>query len=136
MAVRFFALLIPLAITLPYLQTNSRSSDVRPMQVAHAQPANAPDWSRETQRTADTTYTHIVLESQAPDAVRKASVPLAAPKPTRLGSPAKAAATARAAMRSARRHAKRAPLQPDCQPFVHCAPVVVAKVTPVSRRSM
>jgi hypothetical protein len=136
MAVRFFALLIPLAITLPYLQTNSRSSDVRPMQVAHTQPVSAPAWSRETLRVADPSFTSVVLESPSPGAVRKTPALLAAPKRNGLASPAKATATAKAPMRPATRHAKRAPLLPDCQPFVHCAPVVVAKVTPVSRRSM
>ena len=136
MAVRIFALLIPLAITLPYLQTSSRPPATAPSQIVHEQPASPAEWSRETRRRADTSFVLVVPESPALDAVRKAPAPLAAPKSTRLASSAKAATTAKASMRTAARHAKRAPLLPDCQPFVHCAPVVVGKVTPVSRQSL
>jgi hypothetical protein len=136
MAVRIVALLIPLAITLPYLQTNSPPPAAAQQQLTYAQPASPCEWSWETRRMADASFTRVVLESPALDAVRNAPVPRAAPNPARHMSSAKAATTARTSMHPAPRHAKRAPLQPDCQPFVHCAPVVVGKVTPVSPRSM
>ena len=138
MAVRIFALLIPLAITLPYLQTSSRPPATAPSPIVHEQPASPAEWSRETRRMADTSFTLVVPESAKPDAVHKAEAqaqsPLAARRSSRLASSAKAATTSKTSMRPRTRHAKRAPLLPDCQPFVHCAPVVVGKVTPVSRR--
>lgn len=136
MAVRIVALLIPLAITLPYLQTNTPLPAAPPLPVAHAQQASPPEWSREALCTVDAALPHVVPESPTLDAVRKPPTRQAARTPTRLASTAKAARTAKASMRPATRLAKRAPLQPACQPFVHCAPVVVGKVTPVSRTSM
>ncbi len=136
MAVRIVALLIPLAITLPYLQTNSPPTAAPPVPVAQTPPISPPAWSREVRRVADVPVERVVLESPTLDPAHKASVSHAARRPTRLASSAKAATTAKAPMRSAQRHAKRAPLQPHCQPFVHCAPVVVGKVTPVSGRPM
>ena len=156
MAVRIFALLIPLAITLPQLQTSRPSAAAPAAQATQAQPASAPEWSYETRRGSDAAVTHVVLESPLQDAVRtigsaptgaaepapaqtaarKTPAQHATPKPDRLASSAKAANAAKASMRLAARHAKRPPLSAGCAPFAHCAPVVVAKVTPVSRKSL
>jgi hypothetical protein len=136
MAVRIIALLIPLAITLPYLQTNSPPAAAPPVPVALVHLDSPPAWSREARRVADVAVERVVLESPTLVPTHKASVSHAARRSTRLTSSAKAATTAKAPMPSVQRHAKRAPLQPHCQPFVHCAPVVVGKVTPVSGRPM
>ena len=156
MAVRIFALLIPLAITLPQLQTSRPRAAAPAAQATQAQPASAPEWSYETRRGSDAAVTHVVLESPLQDAVRtigsaptgaaepapaqpaarKPPAPHATPKPDRLASSAKAANAAKASMRLTARHAKRPPLAAGCAPFAHCAPVVVAKVTPVSRKSL
>jgi hypothetical protein len=158
MAVRIVALLIPLAITLPQLQTSSPSAAAPPAQATtHALPASPPDWSFDTRRGADAALTRVVLESPALDAVRtigsapggdtvalappqpaarKAAPRHAAAKPVRPASSAKAATDTSAPMRPATRHAKAPPLHAGCEPFAHCAPVVMGKITPVIRKSL
>lgn len=156
MAMRIVALLIPLAITLPQLQTSRPPAAAPEGHATHAQPASPPEWSYETRRMADAAVTRVVLESPAHDAVctidktpmgnavqaaanpgvRKAPAQPAAPKPARIASPTKVVTTATASIRPAARPAKRPPLLAGCEPLAHCAPVEVAKVTPVSRRSM
>lgn len=136
MSMRVVALLIPLAITMPQLQKNSPPAEAPQLQIVQAPMASRAEWSWDTRCMADAASTRVELEPPELVAVHKASAPQAAPKPARHASSAKAATTAKASMRPAPRHAKRAPLQPDCQPFVHCAPVVVGKVTPVNPRSM
>jgi hypothetical protein len=156
MAVRIVALLIPLAITLPQLQTSRPTAAAPDVQALHVQPASPPEWSYETLRLGDAALTRVVLESPlhdamstirdapsgaaepaaAPPAVRTAPAQGAVPKPTRLASPAKAPGTVAASMRPSSRQAKLPPVQAGCEPFAHCAPVVVAKAKPVSRRSL
>jgi hypothetical protein len=63
--------------------------------------------------------------------VRKASPRRAAPKLARDG-----VSTAATSGRLATRQAKRSPADAGCAPNIHCAPVVVAKVTPVTRRPL
>jgi hypothetical protein len=156
MAVRIVALLIPLAITLPQLQTNSPSAAAAEQPATQAQQAPPPEWSYDTRRGTDAASTRVVLESPVLDAVRtigsepsdaaepasmqpaarKAPPQRAAAKPARLASSAKAAAAATASMRHVTHHAKAPPPDAGCEPFAHCAPVVVGKVTPVSRKSL
>jgi hypothetical protein len=156
MAVRIIALLIPLAITLTQLQTSPPNAAAPEAQATQAQSVSAPEWSYDTRRGSDAALTRVVLESPLLDAVRtigsaptgaaepapaqpaarKTLAQHATPKPDRLASSAKAATAAKASMRLAARHAKRPPKAAGCEPFAHCAPVVVAKVTPVSRKAL
>jgi hypothetical protein len=156
MAVRIVALLIPLAITLPQLQTNRPSAAPTEPPVAQAQPTNPPEWSYDTQHGTNAALTRVVLDSPVADAMRtigsaggdaadvasvqpaarKAPSPHAAAKRVRLASSAKAATTASASTRHATRHEQAAPPDAGCEPFAHCAPVVVGKVTPVNRKSL
>jgi hypothetical protein len=161
MAVRILALLIPLAIILPQLQM-TRPRGPAPQDLAvRVQPAAEPPWSYETRRSADAAMTRVVLElpvqeavrtfdspaadvadnravaaSVTPQVLRKASARRAAPKLARAASPVKLASTAALPARLSTRQAKRLPADPGCAPSVHCAPVVVAKVTPVTRRRL
>jgi hypothetical protein len=159
MAVRVLALLIPLAITLPQLQMSRPVASAPQNLAASVQPAAEPPWSYETRRVADAAMTRVVLESPLQEAVRtidgptadtadsaaaagvtpharKASPRRAAPKLARAASPVKLVSTAETPGRSATRQAKRLPADAGCPPSVHCAPVVVAKVTPVLRRRL
>jgi hypothetical protein len=160
MAVRVLALLIPLAITLPQLQM-SRPRAVAAQELAAPAPTAAvePQWSYETRRVAHSAVTRVVLESPAQDAlrtidspaaatadsaaaadvtpqVRKTTPRRAAPKAARVASPVKLAGTAAPTDRQATRRAKAVSTDSGCAPSVHCAPVVVAKVTPVTRRPL
>jgi hypothetical protein len=161
MAVRVLALLIPLAITLPQLQTTRPQAPAPQYFALPVQPAAAePTWSYETRRQADAAITRVVLDSPAQEAVRMISSPVTitsddaaaadmAPQvrkaPSRRTAPkfARAAQTPKptglraTADRSAARRAKAAEADTaGCAPDVHCAPVVVAKITPVLRRPM
>jgi hypothetical protein len=162
MAVRILALLIPLAITLPQLQMTRPQAHPPQEAAALAPPAAEPPWSYETRRLADAAVTRVVLElpvqeavrtldspaadvadnsavvaaGVTPQALRKASSRHAAPKLARAASPVKLASTAAPPGRLSTRQAKRLPADPGCAPSVHCAPVVVAKVTPVARRPL
>jgi hypothetical protein len=158
MAVRIVALLIPLAITLPQLQMSRRGSAAEEPAAAQVQPAPAPEWSYDTRRGADAALTRVALESPLQNAVhaigsapsdaaprapvqpaaRKAPPQRAAAKPARLASPANKAGTPpNASLRHGTRHAKAPPPDAGCEPFAaHCAPVVMGKVTPVSRKSL
>ncbi len=150
MAVRVLALLIPLAITLPQLQMSRPRAVVAQDLVASVPAAPEPSWSYETRRLPDTAVTRVVLESPAQEAVRTIDSPAAtatddgataavltpqvrkvtpgraANKHARSASPAKLAA----------RRAKAVSADAGCAPSAHCAPVVVAKVTPVLRRPL
>jgi hypothetical protein len=161
MAVRILALLIPLAITLPQLQMTRPRAQPPQEVAAPAQPAAAePAWSYETRRLADAAVTRVVLELPMQEAlrtldsptadladsgdvaagvtpqVRKAPARRAALKPARAASPVKLASTVATPGRLSTRQAKDLPADPGCAPSVHCAPVVVAKVTPVTRRPL
>ncbi len=161
MAVRILALLIPLAITLPQLQMTRPQAHPPQEAAAPAPPAAEPPWSYETRRLADAAVTRVVLElpvqeavrtldspaadvadnsavaaGVTPQALRKASSRHAAPKLARVASPVKLAGTAAPPGRLSTRQAKRLPADPGCATSVHCAPVVVAKVTPVMRRPL
>lgn len=163
MAVRFIALLIPLAILLPQLQT-SRVAAPEPRQPAPlAQPAADAEWSLETRHIADAAPSRVAVESPLHDAVRmldgaatdpvvvatapavltvvpahvrQATPKRATPRLARAASPVKLVSAAPAPGRSATRGAKRRPADAGCLPGAHCAPVVVAKVTPVNRRPL
>ena len=160
MAVRIFALLIPLAITLPQLQT-SPSAVPAPQQPAAIVPSAEADpaWSYETRRQPDAALTRVGLESPvqvsmrtidcptaqvadsaAADVVtspaRKALPTRAAPRLARAASPVKQASTTGTQVRPTARHAKRMLQDEGCPPGLHCAPVVFAKVTPVARRPL
>ncbi len=161
MAVRILALLIPLAITLPQLQTTRPRAPAPQELAASVQPAaTEPPWSYETRRGADAAVTRVVLESPVQEAVRTIDSPAAdvadngvvtatvtpqvrkaptrrsAPKLARAASPSELASTAATPGRLSTRQARRLPADPGCAPSVHCAPVVVAKVTPVMRRPL
>lgn len=159
MAVRIVALLIPLAITLPQLQMSRPAAPAPQAPAALVQPAVAPEWSYSPRHVAGAAVTRVVLESPldeavrtldspatgtadtavavavAPD-VRKASPKRAMPKLARAASPVKLVAAAAPPGRLATHQAKRAPTMAGCLPRAHCAPVVVAKVTPVTRRRL
>lgn len=159
MAVRIIALLIPLAITVPMLQMTRPQTQPPQDLVAPALPAAEPAWTYETRRVADAAVTRVVLELPAQDAmrtieapsadtadctaaagmtpqVRKASPRRATPKLAREGVPVKLVNTAATSGRLATRQAKRSPADAGCAPSAHCAPVVVAKATPVARRPL
>ena len=156
MAVRILALLIPLAITLPQLQMSRPADGSAQAPVTHLQPVAAPEWSYETRRSADAALTHVVLDAPAHEAMSALDSPAAvaalqaapaavvckAPslraafKPVHSAPLAKGTRTAAASPRVASRHVKGLVLHGGCEPGAHCAPVEVAKVTPVSRRSM
>jgi hypothetical protein len=158
MAVRFFALLIPLAITLPQLQASRppAAAAAMPEPTAVMEPAAAPEWSYDTRRGADAALTRVVLDAPAREAMRtldgptpiatlpaapfpglcKARTPHAVSKPARPALLAKSSATAAALPRPPSRPAKTLALQAGCEPLTHCAPVEEAKVTPVSRRAL
>jgi hypothetical protein len=159
---RVIALLIPLAITLPQLQTSRPVAAVVQELAAPAQPLTEPAWSYETRRLADAAMTRVVLELPlqaavrmldgppasaaivdspvAPDAAPQAHTTLAkgaAPKLARTASPVNLVSTSAATRgRQATRRAQRRPADVGCPASVHCAPVVVAKVTPVVRRPL
>lgn len=150
MAVRVLALLIPLALALPQLQMSRPRAVVAQDLAASVPSAPEPSWSYETRRLPDTAVTRVVLESPAQEVVRMIDSPAVtttddgatasdvtpqvrkapprrvAPKHARLASPAKLA----------KRQANAMPADAGCAPDVHCAPVVVAKVTPVLRRPL
>jgi hypothetical protein len=160
MAVRFVALLIPLAITLPQLQSSRPVHNVLPPQpVVQVQPAPAPapEWSYEPRLSADAPQTRVVLEAPAHEAmhstvdsptpvaalpaapaavVRKAPTPRATPRVVRTASLAKGTPTPAASSAIASRHIKRLALGAGCEPGAHCAPVEDAKVTLVNARAM
>ena len=156
MAVRILALLIPLAITLPQLQSSRPAGSAVHAPLTHLQPAAAPEWSYETRRSADAALTHVVLDAPAHEAMSAldSPAPVAAIQPTlpavvckapslrTASKPASAALLAKgtriaaAAPRVASRHVKKLAWNAGCEPGVHCAPVEVAKVTPVSRRAL
>ncbi len=158
MAVRILALLIPLAITLPQLQMTRQQARAPQDLAASVQPAAEPPWSYETRRVADAAVTRVVLESPVQEAVRtidspaagsadsaaagvtpqvrKATPRRAAPKLARAASPVKLASTAATPRGLATRQARHPPADAGCAPSAHCAPVVVAKVTPVARRPL
>lgn len=166
---RVIALLIPLAITLPQLQTGRPAAAVMQELAAPAQPLAEPAWSYETRRLADAAVTRVVLELPLQEAVRTIDGPLAAaaaavvdspvapdvapqvhrpqvhttspqraaPKLARTASAVKLVGTSAATRgREATRRAQRRPADAGCPASVHCAPVVVAKVTPVVRRPL
>ncbi len=160
---RVLALLIPLAITLPQLQTSRPAAAVVQELAAPAQQVAEPAWSYETRRLADAAVTRVVLELPLQEAVRTidgtatataavadnvvtpdaapqghTTLPKhAAPKAARTASPVKLVATNAATRgRQVTRRAQRLPADVGCPASVHCAPVVVAKVTPVVRRPL
>jgi hypothetical protein len=158
MAVRVLALLIPLAITLPQLQMSRPASAAQDL-AASVQPVAEPPWSYDTRRVAEAAVTRVVLESPAQEAVRtidtapvetagtavaaEAPPPLCgvahrrtSPKVARAASPVKPASTASASGRLSTHRAKLLRADPGCAAGVHCAPVVVAKITPVARRPL
>lgn len=165
MAMRFVALLIPLAITLPQLQmSRPRAPEPQPP-AALTQPAIESESTEQTRHTADTAATRVaVAESppnealSAPDSAafqtpvvaavtagmmvasateaRKAPPKRIAPKLTRASSPVKLVVANTASGRTATRSNKRLPADSGCLPNAHCAPVVVAKVTPVIRHPL
>jgi hypothetical protein len=155
MAVRFVALLIPLAITLPQLRANVDAVAAPPAQVVPVAQttavAPAPsalqtprDSACDTRRMADETFTHAALEPPLQNAVDTAVTqsaviaPLAAPKAATLHkrmSP-KPKTSQNTALSAAKRAAQRALPQAGCSPLGHCAPVVQAKVTPVMRKAL
>jgi hypothetical protein len=159
MAARFVALLIPLAITLPQLQTSRVAAPEPPRPAPLAQPAADAEWSYETRHIAIAALPRIAVQSPVHDAVRaldgaaaepvvvaaapavlavvpahvrQAAPKRAAPRLARAASPVKLVSAAPAPGRSA----KRRPADAGCLPGAHCAPVVVAKVTPVNRRPL
>ena len=150
MAVRILALLIPLAITLPQLQMTRQQARAPQDLAASVQPAAEPPWSYETRRVADAAVTRVVLESPVQEAVRtidsaaagvtpqvhKGSPRRTAPKLARAASPVKLASTAATPSGLATRQARHPPADAGCAPSAHCAPVLVAKVTPVARRPL
>lgn len=153
MAARIVALLIPLAITLPQLQTSGAGAAAPNEPARQIQQAGPPAWSYETRRTGDAAMTRVVLESPALDAIRtmpsgaselepsqpgarKASVHGATLRSSRMASSARSATLKTAPTHRRLRHAKSKPIESGCEPRAHCAPVVVAKVTPVSRKSL
>ena len=156
MAVRILALLIPLAITLPQLQSSRPADRSAQAPVTHLQPAAAPEWSYETRRSADAALTRVVLDAPAHEAMSALDSPApvaalqagpaavlckalslrAASKPVHAAPLARGTRTAAATPRVALRNVKRLALHGGCEPGAHCAPVEVAKVTPVSRRSL
>jgi hypothetical protein len=156
MAMRIVALLIPLAITLPQLQA-SRPRAAAQEPVAHVQPAAAPEWSYEARRSADVALTPVVLDppvhetmsaldSPAPVAATQATAAAVVCKAPSLRTASKLVHSAplakgvravAASPRAAPGHVKRLAWNVGCEPgAAHCAPVEVAKVTPVSRRSL
>ncbi len=151
MAVRVLALLIPLAITLPQLQTHIDPAPLAQEPTVQAQQAPWPQWSYDTRRAPDTAFTRVELESPLYGAVHTIANPAAdaarlvptkpalrKAQPQRMAhAPARPVSTNSSA-RAATRHAPRAtlPAVSVCQPQTHCAPVVVARQTPVPRRSM
>lgn len=145
MAVRFVALLIPLAITLPQLRMNIDAAPAPQEHTVPAPPASAPEWSYEMRRGADAAFTPVALESPLHGAVSSidgneaaaaAQAPTTPKTRARNGPAAPKAASAKTSMRAGARKAQRPLLQAACQAATHCAPVVEAKVTPVSRRSL
>jgi hypothetical protein len=157
MAVRFVALLIPLAITLPQLQMSRPAVSAAERQAAAVTAAPAPEWLYEPRQSADAPSTRVVLEAPVQEAVRameppavdtalaavvpsgapKASLQRTASRPATAAVPAKRVVAVKASLRSGARKDRPAPLlQGGCEPFVHCAPVEVAKITPVSRQPL
>ncbi len=163
MAVRFIALLIPLAITLPHLQASRRAAPEPQRPAALTQPAAAAEWSYEARRAADAALSRVVAESPVHEAVRThdvaaaepvivAAVPAdlavvpkpvrqvapkrAVPRPARAVSPVKLVSADPAPGRLVTRAARRGLADAGCLPNAHCAPVVVAKVTLVTRRPL
>ncbi len=171
MAVRFIALLIPLAITLPQLQASRRAAPEPQQPAALMQRAAAAELSYESRRAAEAALSRAVAESPvhepvrthdvvatepvfaaadpvvvaavpavlavAPTPVRQAAPPKrAAPRLARAMSPVKLVSTAPAPGRLVTRAAKHGLADAGCRPNVHCAPVVVAKVTLVTRRPL
>lgn len=149
MAVRIVALLIPLAITLPQLRTHTDAAPAPQEQAVNVNtpPAPSPEWSYDTRRASDAAFTRVVLDSPLHSAMSEGQVPngaAAAPtKPamrktmaTHKRAPAKTMASAKSSIHPAARKTQRPLLQAACPPATHCAPVVEANVTPVSRKSL
>lgn len=165
MAARFVALLIPLAITLPLLQTSRTAAPVQQPPTPRVLPAAEAAWSYESRPVADAAVSRVVLQSPVHDAVRTldgtaaaepvvvavvpaalAAVPTdvrqatpkrAVPRLVRAGLPVKLVSTAPAPGRMVTRATMLVPADAGCMPGArHCAPVVVAKVTPVMRRPL
>lgn len=143
MAVRVVALLIPLAITLPQLRANIDAAAPQE-QAAQAAPSPSPEWSYDTRRIAAVAFTRIALESPLHNAVdttlgqAAVTVAPAASKapPTRKRMSPQPMTSAKAALGSDTRQVQRPLQQAACPPLAHCAPVVVAKVTPVTRKAL
>ena len=147
MAVRILALLIPLAIMLPQLQM-SRTAALAAQDVAASVPSAAqPTWSYETRRMADAAVTRVVLELPAQEAMRTIEAPAVVIADSAVAAdvtPQVRKAPQRRATPKLARAASRVKLvgtaatlaDAGCPPGVHCAPVVVAKVTPVLRRPL
>ncbi len=162
MAVRFVALLIPLAITLPQLQMSRPRAPAPQPPAALVQPAIEAEPMVEPMRlAADTEITRVTAEAplhearhtvdgaviDAPHAavltppVRKATARRATPKVARAATPQKLATSAkagsdRANSRSGARMTKVMLADVGCLPNAHCAPVVAARVTPVIRHPL
>jgi hypothetical protein len=151
MAVRVVALLIPLAITLPQLQTNIDPAPPVHEPAVQAQQAPWPQWSYDTRRATGAAFTRVELESPLYSAVHTIASPATDPEPLVAAKPALRKAQAqrvvhaparpantKALERPVARHISRPTLQAVsvCPPQAHCAPVVVARQTPVPRRSM
>jgi hypothetical protein len=157
MAVRIVALLIPLAIASPMFQMSRPAISMAEREVTPAQIAPAPEWSYEPRQFADAPSTRVVLESPLQEAVRsmdspavdtavpvvvnpgvrKATVHRAVAQPAQAALPAKRVATAKASIRATpRKGNKSMPSRSGCEPLAHCAPVEVAKVTPVNRQPL
>jgi hypothetical protein len=146
MAVRIVALLIPLAITLPQLQTSIDPAATLQEPAARALGAAAPPWSYDLRYASDGALTRVAFGSPMHDATptidspaapaaqtapvpavaRKASAWHAVQRPARQAKPVKTA-TAKMPMRSTPHRSALAPQQDVCRPPAHCAPVVVAR---------
>jgi hypothetical protein len=168
MAMRFVALLIPLAITLPQLQMSRPKSPEPQPPAPLTQPAVETELTHKTRHAAETLAAPVALEPPRQEVVRttdsaaietplipavttamtvaatpelrKALHKPGAPKLARAASPVKLVAANAASSRSATpaltRTQKRLLANSGCLPNAHCAPVVVAKITPVIRQPM
>jgi hypothetical protein len=154
MAVRVVALLIPLAITLPQLRLsrpdapavqsvaaeapalsyeNRQVSEAATLHAAHELPTqmSASTLQSSSRVTADSAAAAGVATQ-----VHKASPRRTTPKLIRGAAPGKPTRTAAKPTGQATRRADRLQADAGCLPNVPCAPVVVAKVTPVVRRPL
>jgi hypothetical protein len=159
MAVRVVALLIPLAITLPQLRMSRPEAPAVQSVAATAPTAEVPASFYENRRVSDAAMTRVAFDLPAQESLRafdnlamataddavaasampqsqKASPRRAAPKLNRTASQVKATRTAAKPNSQATRRADRLQADAGCLPSLPCAPVVVAKVTPVVRRPL